>query len=701
MEKSLKNKLKLSALSGEQPDNPFVIAEGKYRFGQLKDSSYYTGWTEHAFISDASDKQIVGRTFRPEWIRYIATFAFLFLAVLVIRAGWLQIVRGDYYATLADSNRLRVETIEARRGIIYDKNLTPLVRNQANFVLSLLPISLPKDELERDRLIRRLGLILDGEDLYAAATPSEGSGLQLASDSSYFLAIKEKLSGVSMNSLESYQPVFIADNIPYDQAMLLKLEAESEPSIFVSVKTRREYPFVKAAQDDAPASLSLAHVLGYTGKINQVEMDYRGNEYSALDYLGKAGLEYSWESELRGHNGRKNIEVDALGREKSVVSEEAAIDGYNLKLSLDLSLQQKAEEVTRAWLDRLKLAKASVIIMDPQNGEIMALVSLPGYDSNLFAKGISQADYDIFLNDPNHPLLNRSVSGEYPSGSVIKPVIALAALEERVITDSTSFVSNGGLRIGQWFFPDWKAGGHGTTNVYKAIAESVNTFFYYIGGGYQDFAGLGLERLVQYLSSFGLGEPTGIDINSEASGFVPSAKWKEEVKGEQWYIGDTYHLSIGQGDLIVTPLQIATVISGIANGGTVYRPHLVSQLLDKNNNVVREQLPEVQNKLLVSEENIQIVRQAMRQTVTSGSARSLSDLPVEVAGKTGTAQWSSKAAPHAWFVGFAPFDDPELLIVVMVEEGEEGSTVSVPIAKEILNWYFRDYGASSTDALVE
>jgi penicillin-binding protein 2 len=426
-------------------------------------------------------------------------------------------------------------------------------------------------------------------------------------------------------------------------------------------------------------------------------MEKHGNEYSALDYLGKSGLEYFWETELRGKNGKKSIEVDALGREKKVVGEQLPIDGYNLKLSLDLPLQQKAEEVTQSWLDKLRLGKASVVIINPQNGEILSLVSLPGYDSNLFAKGISQADYKSFLDNVNHPLLNRAISGEYPSGSVIKPVIALAALEEKVINDKTSFLSNGGLRLGQWFFPDWKAGGHGVTNVYKAIAESVNTFFYYIGGGHQDFQGLGLDRLTKYLRLFGLGEKTGIDVNSEAVGFVPSAQWKEETKGEQWYIGDTYHLAIGQGDLIVTPLQIAASISAIANGGTLYKPHLVSEILDKDNNLVRGISPEILSQIPVSSENVEIIRNAMRQTVTSGSARSLSELPVEVAGKTGTAQWSTKADPHAWFVGFAPFDQPTFLIVVMVEEGEEGSTVSVPIAREIMGWYFHNQAdATST-----
>jgi len=399
-------------------------------------------------------------------------------------------------------------------------------------------------------------------------------------------------------------------------------------------------------------------------------------------------LEYSWEKELKGINGHKNIEVDAFGRRKKVVSELEPVAGYNLKLSLDLDLQRQAEIVTKSWLLKTKTSRAAVIAMDPRNGHILALVSLPAYNNNLFARGLSQEEYDVFLNDENHPLFNRAISGELPSGSTIKPVVAAAALQEKIISENTSFLSVGGIYIGQWFFPDWKAGGHGLTDVRKALAESVNTFFYYIGGGYQDFVGFGVDRLVTYMRLFGFGEKTGIDLNGESAGFVPTPSWKEETKNEAWYIGDTYHIAIGQGDILVTPLQVANFTAAIANGGTLYRPSLVQSLLAENNQKIKDISPEIIRRDFIDPYNLQVVREGMRQTVTAGSARSLRVLPVSVAGKTGTAQWSSTKENHAWFTGFAPYENPEIVITVLVEEGREGSEVSVPIAQEILNWYF-------------
>ncbi len=297
------------------------------------------------------------------------------------------------------------------------------------------------------------------------------------------------------------------------------------------------------------------------------------------------------------------------------------------------------------------------------------------------------------------PLFNRSISGEYPSGSTVKIVVATAALEEKVISENTTVVSTGGLHIGAWTFPDWKPGGHGVVDVRKAIANSVNTFFYYVGGGYNDFVGLGVDRLEKYFKLFGLNEKTGIDLAGERAGFVPSAAWKKEVKGETWYIGDTYHLAIGQGDLTVTPLQVANYTAAVANGGTLYSPRLVKAILDDKNQLIKEVSTKIIRSNLADPNNLRIVREGMRETVTAGSARSLQTVPVPVAGKTGTAQWSSKKYPHAWFAGFAPYDNPQIAIVVLVEEGREGSSVATPIAKEILTWYFGGRGVITPEKI--
>ncbi len=688
---SNKQKKQLLEVLQDKLSDPFAVKEGRFKFGSLKDSVYYSDWTEQSFLSDSSSKEIVTRSFNFHKLKYFALIAVVALLFLITRAFWLQIVKNDYYYLLSEDNRLRAETIEPKRGIVYDKNLQPLVRNKANFVLYLRPIDLPKNELARDELIREIGAVLDGQNNIAQASPvisKDTESFSVISDTPSFYKIKELISTVKIGSLESYQPLFIEDNIAYDKAMLIYLKLGNWPGVFLTNKIRREYLTSAVEGPTIATSSSLSHILGYTGKINDKELTTLGKKYSMIDYVGKVGIEYSWEDALKGESGRKNIEVDALGRYKKIINEVPAKDGSNLLLSLDLELQKKVEEVAKIYLEKQKLTKASIIIINPNNGEIMAMVSLPAYDNNSFASGISQEEYNKFLNDDNQPLFNRAISGEFPSGSTIKPIFAAGALQEGVINENTSFLSTGGLRIGEWFFPDWKAGGHGITDVKNALAFSVNTFFYYIGGGYGDFKGMGLTGLVKYSKLFGLGEKAGIDLNGEAAGFVPTSAWKEQTKNEPWYIGDTYHFAIGQGDVLVTPLQVADYTAAIANGGTLYRPHLVSKILDSNNQVVQDIEPVIIRNNFIDANNINIVREGMRQTVVVGSGRALSFLPVTMAGKTGTAQWSSKKAPHAWFIGFAPYEKPELAITILVEEGVEGSTIAVPMARDILNWYF-------------
>jgi penicillin-binding protein 2 len=681
----------------QQNDDPFSVKEGSFHFGQLKDSFYYTDWTEGSFLADTSHKEMVTRSFDFGQLKYFGAVAVLALALLLGRAFWLQVTKNNYYSSLSENNRLRAEIIEPKRGIIYSANLQPLVRNKANFVLYFKPIDLPSNELMRDDLLRQISQIV-GEGNVATVSPATTNNatqtlaagrISVASDNAIFYQLKDTLAKIKMGSLESYQPLFVADNIDYDKAMLLALKMPDWPGVFLSSKIRREYILPSATSSpDVLGESSFSHILGYTGKIAVDELQALGPDYSSIDYVGKTGLEASWEKELRGTPGRKNIEVDALGRQKQIVSQISAVDGDNLELSLDSALQQKIEEITQSYIQKAKLHQAAVIMMNANTGEILAMVSLPAYNNNLFAGGISQTDYSKFLNDPSQPLFDRAVSGEFPSGSTIKPIFAAGALQSKIITEFTTVMSTGGLHIGQWFFPDWKVGGHGLTDVKKALALSVNTFFYYIGGGYQDFKGLGVDGLAKYARLFGLGSLTGIDLPGERPGFVPTAAWKLATKKEAWYVGDTYHFAIGQGDVLVTPLQVANYTAAIANGGTLYQPHLVSKVLDSNNNVLYNIAPKVLVSHLIDPANLQIVRAGMRQTITAGSARSLNTLPVQVAGKTGTAQWSTVKAPHAWFIGFAPYDKPQIVIEVLVEEGVGGDVIAAPIAKDILNWYF-------------
>ncbi|MBP7006416.1 penicillin-binding protein 2, partial [Patescibacteria group bacterium] len=381
----------------------------------------------------------------------------------------------------------------------------------------------------------------------------------------------------------------------------------------------------------------------------------------------------SYETKLRGTVGSRTSEADARGHLKGIVQEERPVDGQDVTLTLDLRLQKIAEQTLQDELTKLKLNRGAVIAMDPRNGDILAMVSLPAYDNNAFSGGVSSTVYRALSSDEGQPLFNRAIAGIYPSGSTVKIVVSTAALMEKVISDKTTIVSTGGIRLGQWFFPDWKPGGHGVTDVRKAIAWSVNTFFYLMGGGgQQGIAGMGPEALSRWMKTFGLGKKAGIDIPGESAGFVPTPAWKQDVRKEPWYIGDTYNLSIGQGDLLVTPLQVARYTAAIANGGTLVTPRLA------------EDTPVQISKPLADASAVEMVRLGMRDAVVYGSARSLSILSFTSGAKTGTAQWSKTKNTHAWFTSFAPFESPEIVVTVLVDEGGEGSSVAAPVAKKIL-----------------
>lgn len=667
------------------PNDPFVIKRGKIKNSQLQDPAYRSDWTEESFLSGKDSNEIVGKSFDFTIVKPLVLIFLILISFLLARVAYLQVIKGQHYYNLAEGNRTRMQSIEANRGIIYDRNQTPMLSNTANFVLYLTPIDLPSDELKRDDIIRKISIILEENNVN--------------SEKPWFVRIKEDLDSIDLKSLSAYNPLYIVDNLDHKTAMSLIIETDRIAGVSLTAKTKRHYSWGENIQNELDdinrpeldIGSSMSHLLGYTGIVNKEELERYGKEYSPIDYIGKTGLENFWESSLRGVKGKKHIEVDALGREKKVISQEAPKDGYNLILSIDLELQKQTEKILRTHLKKLSLEKGSVVILEPDTGQVLALVSWPSYDNNIFARGIKIDEYQEFLDDSANPLFSRAISGEFPAGSTVKPIFSAAALNEGVISENTSFLSTGGLSIGRWFFPDWRAGGHGITNVRKAISDSVNTFFYHIGGGYGDFEGLGLDRLVEYSKKFGLGSQTGLDIKNEADGLVPTAKWKEETKDEAWYIGDTYHFAIGQGDLLATPLQVANFTNVFANKGKLMRPYLVTELRSDNNKTVVQKIePEIVKQDFIDDYSLEVVRQGMRQTVTQGSGRALGWLPVEVAGKTGTAQWSSQKNNHAWFTGFAPYDSPELTFTVLVEEGGEGSEVAVPIVRDILAWYFRD-----------
>ena len=339
--------------------NPFVIREGKFKQASLEDSFYHLDWAEESFLSGNNDKEMMRRTFDLSKLRYITGLLLLALLILLFRVFWLQVVKGEYYYSMAEGNRLKVVSVEPKRGIIFDSKERPLVTNEANFILYLVPNDLPHNELERDNALRRISNILDKG---VAGGNTQVGKIELISDSSSFYDLKTKVEKIKINSLDAYQPLFIVDNLEYQTAIELYLEAERIPGVFISNKIRRNY--VSAATSTTNmlplGESSLAHILGYTGKINEKEKAKWGSEYSLIDYLGKTGIEYSYESQLKGKKGNKNIEVDALGKEKKIVSQTAPEDGYNLVLGIDYDLQKKVEDVLKDSLGKLEIGRAHV-----------------------------------------------------------------------------------------------------------------------------------------------------------------------------------------------------------------------------------------------------------------------------------------------------------------------------------------------------
>lgn len=615
-------------------------------------------------IDEAAGQPSIGTELEPSGARsgYIGTSLgkrrlliffsvfFLMLSALGARAGFLEIVHGVEYRSLAEGNRIRVVPIPSERGIIFDREGRLLARNIPDFTLTITPADLPRDEDERKHMIVRLAEMTE-------LTPVD----------------IEK----ALNRHPRYltTPVPVKEHLDYDKALLLDIQSGTLPGVSLGIGTKREYLLERESADADPV-LSMSHILGYLGRINEAEYERLGGEgYLPTDTIGKTGIESTYEPLLRGRYGKKKIEVDAFGREQKILAQEDAIEGDDVTLSIDMRLQEEAERFVRTSAGLNGPGRGVAVAMHPKTGEVLSLVSWPAYDANAFSSGISSEDYRKLIENPNRPLYPRAVSGTYPPGSTIKLIVAASALTEKIITPNTSFISSGGIRVSRWFFPDWKFGGHGVSNVVKAIAESVNTFFYAIGGGWESFDGLGVEKMGAYFRSFGLGERLGIDLPGEGRGFVPSIEWKEDAKDEPWYIGDTYHLAIGQGDILVTPLQVAAWTAVFANGGDLVRPKLL-----------KTDEPEVIRPQIVTPDVIEVVRRGMRETVIGerGSARGLQTSPWSIAGKTGTAQWKTGEQNHAWFTGFAPFHDPEIVVTVLIEAGGEGSAAAAPVARNII-----------------
>jgi len=592
---------------------------------------------------------------KPRVFRIFFGLIVLCLTAMAVDAGFSQIVKGKYYQNLAERNSLSSHPVFAPRGIIYDRTMKQLVYNVPSFDLVVTPHDLPPQAQDKKNVLEKVAAILE-----------------VSADD-----LTNQIDGMEARTTQSYT---VAENLPHQKVLVLQAELPGLAGFRVENTVIRQYV----------DGQNFAHVIGYMGKLTSGELE-KNPDYFSTEKIGKSGLELFYEKMLRGTPGKQVNEVDSQGRFKRQDSSSEAEPGQGLVLSLDADLQTKLIDAINTIAP--KQPRAAAVALDPQTGGVLALVSLPSFDNNLFAQGISQSRYEELRNDPIKPFLNRVITGQYSPGSTVKPMIAAAALQEKIIDPKTTIVdTTGEITVVNQYNPnivyryrDWKI--HGVVDMKTAIAQSCDVYFYTIGGGYGKIEGLGLARLNKYFKLFGFGSKTGIDLFGESQGLVPDEKWKQEVKKEGWYTGDTYHLSIGQGDLLATPLQLAVATASLVNGGRIIVPHLVDKIIDSDKNVINQIEAKALNQGFIDGRNLETIKQGMRETVISGSAKLLGDLPVAMGAKTGTAQVNGQDS-NAWVTVFAPYDDPQIVLVVLVEDAGEGSQIAVPIAKEVLNWYF-------------
>lgn len=599
-------------------------------------------------------------------LRGFFLFVLILISFLYFRTFQLQIIENKNYSQLAEKNKFKIYQIRAERGVIYDRWGKQLVWNKPSFDLILDKSLLPQDPSEKEKILKEVSVLLKKN----------------------FEEFKNEIENKIKENDSS--EVLISENLDYLTLISLETRIGELTGFQIRNNTIRDYR----------AGPNFSHIIGYTGKISAQELESDPDFYSIFDWVGRAGLEKSYENILRKNPGKLKVEKDAFG---NIISQELISlpeSGKSLVLWLDSELQNKVKEELEKVLRTVGGEKAVAIAMDPKTGGILAMVSLPDFDNNLFQKSSDQKALNKLLNDPKEPLLNRAIAGRYLTGSTIKPLIASAALEEKIISFQKKINCEGKIIIPNPWHPesptikkDWTI--HGLTDLRKAIAESCNVYFYTIGGGYGNQEGLGVERIKKYLTLFGWADKTGIDLPGEIAGFIPDKEWKKEKLKEFWVDGDTYNLSIGQGFIKITPLEVVTAFSAIANGGKLLKPQVVQKIIKgpiSSPEEVEEIKPKVIRENFINPENLQIVREGMRWAVTGqnspqASAVLLNSLPVEAAAKTGTAELGGDRYNN-WITVFAPYDDPQIVLTVMIENVKGLQAAALPVAKNILEWYF-------------
>jgi penicillin-binding protein 2 len=571
-----------------------------------------------------------------------------------VRLGYFQLWHGDAYRHLSENNRIRVTEIHAPRGRILDADHQILVDNRPCFDVTVIP-----EEVQDYPFL---------EETLSTLSPLAPAVLQ------------EKLEAIRKGI--PFRSYVLWKDASWETVAYLEANRLRTPGVMIQVTQARDY-----LDSDL-----FAHSIGYMGEISPPELKKRvGRGYRMGDWIGKVGIEKYWEEDLRGKKGGLQVEADARGRQISLVNRKEPTPGKNLVLSLERRLQQKARE---AFGDATGVAVAA----DPRDGRLLCYLNLPSFDPNSFVGGISQEEWDSLRTNPFHPLTDRVIQGLYPPGSIFKIVLAIAALEEGLVTPQEKVFCNGRYRLGARTFRCWRRAGHGSVDLHQAIVQSCDVYFYQLGQR------LGIELIQDYAKRFGLGQRTGVPIEGEKAGLVPSPEWKRKRFREPWYEGETLVVSIGQGALLVTPLQILSMLSAVANGGTLFRPRLVQKVEFTDGRVFMETDAHPISSPPLSARTASIVRKALRAVVTAekgtGRRARLDDVPV--AGKTGTAQVvrlddqkdeegeiARERRDHAWFACYAPADAPEIAVVVLAEHGGHGGETAAPIARAILEEYFR------------
>jgi len=601
------------------------------------------------------------------WFRQRLTGVLLFIvaafAVLLVRLFYLQVIRGDEYRRLSESNCIRLQYISPQRGLIFDRNGELLVDNRPSFDLSIIL----KDARPLTQTLEKLSGYIN-------------------------VPVEQFAETITRNkSVPSYKPILLQADVGRDIMAAVQVHQYDLPGVEITVTPCRHYIYEQSA----------AHLIGYLGEINGEELrSGKFPETRGGDYIGRYGVEKSYESYLHGTGGGRQVEVNVRGQVVNVLKTVDAGQGHEVYLTIDSALQRKAETL-------LAGRAGAVVAMDPDTGEILAMASSPSFDQNEFVGGISKDQWRSLLSNPDKPLQNKTIQAVYPPASTYKIITAIAGLEEGIIDEHTEFTCYGSYKFGDRRFRCWRKQGHGALAVEEALSQSCDVFFYQLGQR------LGVDKLAEYANRCGLGVKTGLHLENEESGLIPTSKWKKRKTGISWQAGETLSVAIGQGYNLVTPMQMAVFMAAVANGGNRPEPILVRRICSVNGDVLLENKPRIVDRLPFSKTTLDLVKKGLWQVVNgkTGTAKIAHLKDIEISGKTGTAQvfshkskddrdddLSDHLKPHAWFVAYAPSDHPRIAVSVIIEHGEHGSSAAGPVARDLIQFYMGEQSADSGQA---